>query len=63
MPLEIGVETLTVVGYKGTEIVACEQTGIAAFVPGPLTFSSKGMLTFNPMPPLLVGRLCLKHKH
>lgn len=42
---EAGVETLTVVAdrgyYKGTEIVACEQAGIATFVPKPLTSSSK----------------------
>lgn len=42
---EVGVETLTVDVdrdyYKGTEIVACEQDGIANFVPKPLASSSK----------------------
>jgi hypothetical protein len=42
---EIGAGSLTVVAdrgyYKGMEIVACEQAGIATFVPKPLTSSSK----------------------
>lgn len=42
---EIGAESLTVVAdrgyYKGLEILACEQAGIATFVPKPLTSGSK----------------------
>ena len=42
---EIGADSLTVVAdrgyYKGLEILACEQTGITAFVPKPLTSGSK----------------------